>query len=38
MNIEEILEKLPPAPPGVVRWIRKSVIEGSYIIYNKKRR
>ena len=36
MNIEEILEKLPPAPPGVVRWIRKSVIEGSYIIYNKK--
>lgn len=36
MEIKEILEKLPPAPAGVVKWIHKRVIEGSYIIYNKK--
>lgn len=36
MEIKEILEKLPPAPPGVVRWINDQVIENTYLIYNKK--
>ena len=36
MNIEEILEKLPPAPSGVEKWIRKDLVENTYIIYNNK--
>lgn len=37
MDINEILEKLPPAPAEVTRWIHKNVIEKTYIIYNKKK-
>lgn len=36
MEIKEILEKLPPAPAGVSKWINDEVIENTYIIYNKK--
>lgn len=37
MEIEEILEKLPPAPADVVKWINNEVIKNTYIIYNKKK-
>lgn len=36
MEIKEILEKLPPAPAGVEKWINDIVVENTYIIYNKK--
>lgn len=36
MEIEEILEKLPPAPADVAKWINDKVIKNTYIIYNKK--
>lgn len=37
MNTREILDMLPPAPAGVERWIRKEVVQNSYIIYSKKK-
>lgn len=37
MNDQEIMSILPPAPAGVERWIRKKVVQGSYIIYSKKK-
>lgn len=36
MEMEKILKKLPPAPPGTGRWIRRQLAENAYIIYNKK--
>lgn len=36
MDIKEILEKLPPAPAGVESWIRKELVNKTYLIYNKK--
>lgn len=36
MDINEILEKLPPAPAGVESWIRKELVNNTYLIYNKK--
>ena len=33
---EEILQKLPPAPAGVERWIRKTVIQHAYLIFDNK--
>lgn len=36
MDINEILEKLPPAPADVEKWIRRAVVKETYIIYNKK--
>lgn len=36
MNIEEVLNKIPPAPAGVENWVRKELIVNTYIIYNKK--
>lgn len=35
-KVEEILKKLPPAPAGIEKWIRKELIKKAYIIYNKK--
>ena len=36
MKVEELLEKLPPAPSGVENWIRKDLVYHTYIIYNNK--
>lgn len=36
MDINEILDKLPPAPAGVENWIRKKLVNNTYLIYNKK--
>ncbi len=36
MDINEILDKLPPAPAGVESWIRKELVNKTYLIYNKK--
>ena len=36
MDINEILAKLPPAPAGVESWIRKELVNKTYLIYNKK--
>lgn len=36
-NAKEIRNMLPPAPAGVERWIRKEVVQNSYIIYSKKK-
>lgn len=35
-NMKEILEQFPPEPDGVEQWIRSSVIQGRYIIFNNK--
>lgn len=35
-EVEKILQKLPPAPKGVEKWIRKYAIENTYMIYNNK--
>ena len=35
-NMKEILDRFPPEPDGVEQWIRKSVIQGRYIIFNNK--
>lgn len=37
MEINDILKRLPPAPPKVDEWIRKNHVKNTYIIYNKKR-
>lgn len=34
--IEEYLQKLPPAPTGVMKWIYEYVIDNTYIIYDSK--
>lgn len=36
MEMEQTLRKLPPAPPGIARWIRRTLAKGAYIIYSKK--
>lgn len=36
MDINEILEKLPPAPADIEKWIRRVVVKETYIIYSKK--
>lgn len=36
MDINEILAKLPPDPAGVESWIRKELVNKTYLIYNKK--
>lgn len=33
---EEILKKLPPAPSGVEKWIRKEVVINAYLIFDEK--
>lgn len=36
VEVNEILEKLPPAPADVTRWINRDIIKKSYLIYDKK--
>lgn len=35
-EVKEYLKKLPPAPAGVERWIRKELVEHAYILYSRK--
>ncbi|MCC2864895.1 PcfJ domain-containing protein [Anaerovorax odorimutans] len=35
-QVEELLRKLPLAPAGVEKWVRREVVSNTYIIYSKK--
>ena len=37
MDMQEMEKILPPAPPGIEKWIRKEVIKNSYIIYSREK-
>ena len=38
MNINELMNELPPAPADVVSWIEDECVQKTYIFYNRKRR